>query len=172
MVEAEVERAALLALTYIQAFREQYMSREDGDYAEVRHIEGMSLLSMIGYSKFTPTDGTLLSLMRDPNPKHAVIIARVLIGLGDTWRAEAILHAWPNDPRNEMAMPAHGRLFEPYLAQWRAVEAVMELLSPMAWNAAQVEGIIKGLESECDANDASAAKKRDAPERKRAKKRD
>jgi hypothetical protein len=151
---AEVERAALLALTYRQAFREQFLSREDGDYAEIRNVEGMSLLSMIGYSHFTPMDGTLLELMKDPDPKHATIISRVLISAGDTWRAEAILHAWPSDPRAEMAMPSNGRLFEPYLAQWQAVEEVTELFSPMSWNAEQVESIVEGLQ-ECDADAAS-----------------
>jgi hypothetical protein len=142
----EVERVALLALAYKQSFREQYMGREDGEYAEVTDVEGMSLLAMVGYSNFTPLDGTLLSLMSDPEPKHAVVAARVLIAQHDVWRAEALLHAWPSPDTFKEVTLIEGPL-KPYLARWKAVESAMELFGPLSWDANDLEKLDEWLES-------------------------
>lgn len=51
-------------------------------------------------------------------------------------RAEAVLHAWPNDPRDELD---HAEWAADYLARWPVVEAMMDGLSPATWTHERME---------------------------------
>lgn len=143
----EVERVALLALAYKQSHRENYLGREaaNDEYAEVSDVEGMSLIAMISHAHFMPLDGALLSLMSDPEPSHAVVAARVLVAQRDPWRAEALLHAWPSDTFQEVAL-VEGPL-NAFLARWKAVESAMELFSPLSFDANDLEKLEEWLEN-------------------------
>jgi hypothetical protein len=58
-------------------------------------------------------------------------------------RCEAMLHAWPNDPLDELA---NAEWAQPYLARWPAVEALMDGLAPTTWTHEAMEDAARAIE--------------------------
>jgi hypothetical protein len=53
-----------------------------------------------------------------------------------------MLHAWPNDPLDELA---NAEWAQPYLARWPAVEALMDGLAPTTWTHEAMEDVERAV---------------------------
>jgi hypothetical protein len=60
----------------------------------------------------------------------------------DPLRTEALLHAWPCDPRDDL--PEDGWA-APFLARWPLVEAAMAGLEPVTWNRERQADVVGSL---------------------------
>jgi hypothetical protein len=125
---APVEKVAVLALVYRTAWRNCYSTPGSLDDDMEGNPEGISLLGMIGSQALTPADWELVALMGDRS-----FPAELAAGLAEwsSQRCEALMHAWPQDPREDLGDPDWAR---PYLDRWELVAATLDGLEPLTWD--------------------------------------
>jgi hypothetical protein len=58
----------------------------------------------------------------------------------DPVRAEALLHAWPTDPRGGLE---NANWAQPFLERWPLVETAMAGLEPVTWTHERIEDIAR-----------------------------
>jgi hypothetical protein len=132
---APVENVAVLALVYRTAWRNCYSGAGSLDDDMEGNPDGISLLGMIGSQGLTPADWELVALMGDRS-----FPAELAAGLAEwsSQRCEALLHAWPQDPRDELGNPKWAR---PYMERWELVAATMTGLEPLTWDREQTREV-------------------------------
>lgn len=128
-----IEKVAVLALTYRTMHRERYEGAVSLFEDMEGYPDGISLLGMIGSHALAEADWDIVAYIdRAPSPGPlACELAAV-----EPVRAEAILHAWPHDPREEFA---GAEWAQPYIERWELVEAMMTGLEPLTWNRERTE---------------------------------
>jgi hypothetical protein len=89
--------------------------------------DGLSLMGMVGSQVLTEGDWDIVALMEK---LYSPCSLAEELDSQNPLRCEAILHAWPNDPLDELA---NTEWAQPYLARWPAVEALMDGLAPTTW---------------------------------------
>jgi hypothetical protein len=132
---APVETVAVLALAYREAWRNRHSGaisvEEDMEVCR----EEISLLAMVASQALQPEDWAIIAIMDEHYSPLA--IGRELADWSAP-RCEALLHAWPDDPREELASADWA---EPFLARWELVEATMAGLHPLTWSRERQEEV-------------------------------
>jgi len=125
---APVENVAVLALVYRTAWRNCYSGAGSLDDDMEGNPDGISLLGMLGAHALTPADWELVALMDDRS-----FPAELAAGLAEwsSQRCEALMHAWPTDPREGLA---NAEWAQPYIDRWELVAATMAGLEPTTWD--------------------------------------
>jgi hypothetical protein len=90
---------------------------------------------MLGSHALDKEDWALVAVM-EANYSPAAIGAE--LAAWSPSRCEALLHAWPEDPREELANAGWA---EEFLARWDLIEATMAGLEPTTWSRDQVEEV-------------------------------
>jgi hypothetical protein len=122
---APAEKVAVLALVYRTMYRECYSGAISLHEDMECYPEGVSLLGMIGSQALADEDWALVALM-DEYDSPAAIAAD--IAAWDACRCEALLHAWPDDPSDDLPDTEWAL---PFLARWPLVETVMAGFEPV-----------------------------------------
>ena len=144
---APIEAVATLALVYRTCAREHYGSHPTAALLDdLRSDRGrVSFAAMLG-SNFEQTDADLVEIIEragvrlaDPHSQtfSPVPLVRELAPL-DPFRTEALLHAWPYDPREEVAAEEWA---QPYVERWELVDVAMTGLEPLTWTNDQMADI-------------------------------
>ncbi|MGH3023350.1 MAG: hypothetical protein ACRDNI_06815 [Gaiellaceae bacterium] len=132
---APVEKVAVLALVYRTMYRECYSGAISLHEDMECYPEGVSLLGMIGSQALTDEDWALVALMEEHYSPAAIASD---IAAWDSCRCEALLHAWPHDPRDDLP---DAEWTQPFLARWPLVETVMTGFEPVTWSRERKEEV-------------------------------
>jgi hypothetical protein len=123
-----IENVAILALVYRTLWRERYESPENLTDDFEACPGGISFLGMIGSQYLQETDWGIVRIMDESGSPTRLADDLAPI---DPLRTEALLHAWPDDPRDDL--PEDGWAAQ-VLERWPLVEAMMAGLEPLTWN--------------------------------------
>jgi hypothetical protein len=154
-VSGAVETVAVLALTYRTMWRNCYSTpaalddeleqtsdpwlSEDGSEDIIPPAPGgVSLLGMIGSQSLEELDWELIEAMPIHDGGSFVDLAELGRDLAklSPERCEALLHAWPQDPRGDLA---NEQWSEPYIERWAEVSAAIAKLEPLTWDREQCD---------------------------------
>ncbi len=139
---APIERVAALGLLYMTLVAEHY-----GENPEVALLDDLewypdrtSFFLKLG-SQIGETDQGIVRILdiasrTDSSP---AALARDLAP-HDELRTEALLHAWPRDPRDELAAEEWA---QPFLERWELVDAMMTGLEPLTWNRERADDVVR-----------------------------
>ena len=152
---AAVETIAVLSLVYRTLWRDAYggpaslddeleqtsdpwLSPDGSEDIIPPAPGGISLLGMIGSQSLEELDWELIEAMPTHAGDNFVDLAKLGRDLAQlsAQRCEALLHAWPTDPR---AALANEEWAQPYIERWDKVAAVMGDLDYLAWDRERVD---------------------------------
>jgi hypothetical protein len=139
-----VETIAILSLTYRTMWRNCYSAPAALDDELQQYSDGctgfaptapsgISLLGMIGSQSLEELDWELIEAMPTQLGDSFVDLASLGRDLAELSpeRCEALLHAWPEDPRTVLASEPRAK---PFLERWSEVAAVVSRLEPLSWD--------------------------------------
>ena len=136
---APVESVAILALMYKVMDRDCYGGPESLFDDLDSYPDGLSLIGMVGSQMLTEGDWDIVALMEK---LYSPCSLAQELDSQTPLRCEAMLHAWPNDPLDELA---NADWAQPYLARWPAVEALMDGLAPTTWTHEHMEDVERAV---------------------------